>query len=116
MSEEIDTGIVREAIEQTSEKIAIELERQIGFFWGAANTKMPIDLIYLTGGGSLIPGLAEELGVKTGVETQYLDNFKNIAGLESFEEAYLKQIGPLLGVSIGLAGRQTGDKVHNIES
>ncbi len=108
----VDPELVRETIERTSEKVAIELERQVGFFWDAIESKKTIDVIYITGGCSLIPGLSEELSIKTGVETKNLDNFRKIGGLDSFEDSYLKQIGPLLGVSVGLAGRQIADKVN----
>lgn len=111
-TEGIDPMLVRETIEKVTGNVASELERQIGFFWNAAEAKRPIDIIYLTGGGSLTPGLREELSIKTGVECNMMDSFKSLKGLESFEEAYLKQIGPLFSIGVGLAGRQMGDKQH----
>jgi len=113
--EGVDVGLVKEAIERTTENVAVELERQVGFFWSAAETDKPIDIIYMTGGGSLIPGLAEELNAKTGVQCKTLNPLKGMGGLDKFDEDYLKEIGPSLAVSIGLSGRRLGDKENNFE-
>ncbi len=113
--EGVNVELVKEAIERTTENVAVELERQVGFFWSASETDKPIDVIYITGGGSLIPGLAEELNAKTGVDCEPLNPLKGMGGLDRFDQDYIDEISPSMAVSVGLSGRHLGDKENKFE-
>ena len=111
----VDAHLLHETIERTTEHVASELQRQIGFFWNAAATERSIDTIYLSGGGAQIHGLVEELSAKTGMNCTLLNVIRGLETSSEFDPDYLNEIAPLMGVSIGLATRRLGDKMHAIQ-
>lgn len=63
--------------ENFAKQVAIELQKSIDTF--AVNFKMQtISSVYLCGGGSLVPGLAEYLQTNMGLETALLNPFKSL--------------------------------------
>jgi type IV pilus assembly protein PilM len=102
---------VQEVIDRNIEYAAGELNRQLSFFWNASGADESIDSILLSGGGCLVPGLVEELSEKTGIPCQLVDPLSGIDTGDSFDAAYLKEIGPLMSVAIGMGIRSPGDKV-----
>ena len=102
---------VNELIDVHIEYVASELNRQLGFFWNTSGEEGAIDAIYLSGGGSSLPRLAEELREKTGIDTQRLDCFRGIDCSGAFDKAYLEEIQSSMSICAGLALRQTGDKI-----
>jgi type IV pilus assembly protein PilM len=110
-----DASLVAETIARATEHIASELHRQLGFFWNAAATNRTIETIYLSGGGSQMPGLLEELRAKTNIECLAVDPFQQIDTASGFDADYLGEIAPQMAVSVGLALRRLGDKQHAIQ-
>jgi len=113
--EGVDSAEVRGVVEETNENIAAELHRQVRFFFNASGLSDTIEKLYITGGGALAPGLSEELAGRTGIPCKHLDPFRKVQGLDGFEDSYIASLAPFLGVSVGLATRQLGDKSHNME-
>ena len=109
-----DPDLVTETIERTTDHVSSELHRQLGFFWNAAASDKNIELVYLSGGSSLVPGLIEELRAKTGIPCEYANSFRGVDYSGNFDDEYLGEIGPSMGVSVGLALRRTGDKSHMV--
>ena len=109
-SETIDQNLLQETLDRTTEHVASELHRQIGFFWNAAATDRSIETIYLVGGASQVSGLKEELASRTGISCVAMDVFQGIECPDAFDAEYLSEIGPSMGVCVGLAGRRLGDK------
>lgn len=110
----IDSDLVAETLERTTDHVASELHRQLGFFWNAAATDRSIEAVYVCGGGSQTAGLLNELSARTGMECRAVDAFRRIDCSNGFDTDYLKEIAPAMGVSIGLASRRMGDKVHAV--
>lgn len=104
-------GAVQDILDRNIEYVASELNRQLSFFWNASGAEEQIDSIMLTGGGSLIPGLADELSEKTGINTQLIDPLRGIEKGEGFDAAYLQEIAPTMSVAVGMGIRQPGDKI-----
>jgi len=102
---------VREALEKNIEYVASEFNRQLSFFWGASGAEETIDRILIAGGGARVDGLVEEMSEKTGIVCEYLDPLSGIETPAGFDKAYIKEIGPVLGVAMGLALREPGDKM-----
>lgn len=113
--EGFDDGLVHETRDRATEHIAGELHRQIGFFWNAAATDKSIEAIYLCGGSSQVPGLAEELSAKTGLPTQLMKTFRGVDWLPDFDEEFIGEIGLAMGIGVGLAIRRFADKEHKTE-
>jgi type IV pilus assembly protein PilM len=104
-------GAVQDILDRNIEYVAAELNRQLSFFWNASGAEEQIDSIMLTGGGSLVPGLAEELSEKTGINCTLMDPLRGVEKSSSFDAAYLAEIGPVMSVAIGMGIRQPGDKI-----
>jgi type IV pilus assembly protein PilM len=113
--EGFDENLVHETRDRTTEHLASELHRQIGFFWNAAATDKSIEAIYLCGGASQVPGLVEELNSKTGMTCSLMKTFRGVEWSDSFDEEFIGEIGLSMGVGVGLAIRRLGDKVHAID-
>jgi type IV pilus assembly protein PilM len=93
------------------EYLVSEFNRHLSFFWNASGSNEGIDRILLTGGGSLIQGLPQELSEKTGIECSLMNPFRGIETGGQYDAAYLKEIAPLMGICVGLALRFPGDRL-----
>ena len=113
--EGFDEGVIQETRDRTTEHLASELHRQIGFFWNAAATDKSIEAIYLCGGASQVPGLLEELSAKTGLNCSLIKTFRGVDWSDQFDEEFIGEIGLSMGVGVGLAIRHFGDKQHAID-
>lgn len=113
--EGFDRNVINETIERTTEHVASELQRQLGFFWNAAGTDKTIDAIYVCGGAAQVPGLIEELSAKTGTICRLLDVFRHVDWSTRFDADYIHEIGMAMGVSVGLAKRRFGDKERSAQ-
>ena len=102
---------VQDIIERNVEYVCGELNRQISFFWNASGADENIQHIIMSGGGIQIPGLKQELEQKTGVSCVELDPFAAIEVTSSVDAALVKELGPSMGVALGLGMRQPGDRV-----
>jgi type IV pilus assembly protein PilM len=113
-TEGVDMKKLSETMDQVTQKVVGELHRQLGFFWNASGSKIPIEAIYLTGGAALSPNLAKELGNKTGVSCLVIDPFNNLDFEEKFSKDELGKMAPFMSVAVGLGLRRIGDKRHAI--
>ncbi len=104
-------GAVQDVLDRNIEYMASELNRQLSFFWNAAASEEQIETIMLCGGGSLVKGLPEELSERTGIKCQLLDPLRGIEKGDSFDAAFLQEVGPLMSVAVGLGIREPGDKI-----
>lgn len=102
---------VREAIDQSVEYVAVELNRQLSFFWNASGSEEGIDKILLSGGGSCVPRLRDELSEKTGIDCEVVNPLRGIDCGEGFDQAYLNELAPLMSVCVGLGLRQPADRI-----
>lgn len=108
--EGFDESLLKETLQRTTDHIASELQRQIGFFWNAAGTDRSIESIMLCGGGSRAIGLQQSLSEKTGLKCVVMDPFKRLDCSGNFDKDYLEEIKGSMGISVGLAMRRLGDK------
>lgn len=113
--EGMDANVIAETIDRTTEHVTAELHRQLGFFWTAAATEKPLEKVFVCGGGAQLPGLLEELSAKTGIPVEPVDTFRKLNCDKGFDAEYLREIGPAMGVSVGLALRRDGDKHHALD-
>lgn len=110
-----DESLVIETLDRTTEHIASELHRQLGFFWNASGADKAIEAIYLSGGAARANGLRDSLASLTGIDCQLVDPFRNVDWSGSFDQEYIDEIKTSMGVSVGLAGRRFADKQNNFE-
>jgi type IV pilus assembly protein PilM len=103
--------LLEEILAKNIEYIASEFNRHLSFFWNASGADEGIDRILLCGGGALVQGLPKALAEKTGIECALLNPLRGVEHTADFDSDYLKEIGPQMGVCVGLALREAGDRV-----
>ena len=93
-------------VETRGEEMAVGIERAAAFLQTASRSGVAMGKIYMSGGGSRIPGLGEVLADRLRVPVERADPVKNIAVREGvFDTLSLEEVGPLLMLPVGLALR-----------
>ncbi len=92
------------AIEPILAKLAQEVRTSFDYYESRSVTS--VEKIFLSGGGSLFPGVKDMLSSLIGLEVANWDPFKKITLAESIDSAKLKALSSQLAVAVGLALRQ----------
>jgi len=99
------SGIDEAVVEHYFTALADELVRTLDFY-AIGHAEFPVQKLFLSGGASLVPGTAEQVQQRLGIETRVLNPFSVIkASPNKFDAGYLEQIGPMMMVPVGLALR-----------
>ena len=102
--------VFREGLIAYADPICSEIERSVDYFrstFGAETIKH----VLLSGGGALIPGIADNLARRLSIETEIINPFKKITcDAKILKKKPAELIGPIAAVSVGLALRKVGDK------
>jgi type IV pilus assembly protein PilM len=101
---------VEKIIQATAEQLATEVRRSLEFF-AASSSLGEIKKIYLSGGCArigMLPSLIEE---RIGTSVEVFNPFSRIEyNMEEYSPEYIKEVGPLAAVAVGLALRREGLK------
>jgi type IV pilus assembly protein PilM len=102
--------IIQNVLRAASESLAIEIGNSLDFFQ-STTTHEKIAKLYLSGGGSKIKDFDIALQQHIGIPVEVVNPFKKIdySG-KNFDLEYLREIGPLMAVGVGLASRRVGDR------
>lgn len=104
---DIDMTMVLSTIKGATFSLINEIIKTIDFFHTSAVAEGRIEKIILSGGGAKTPDIVKALRDKSGIETELIDPFRNIMVPEKhFDLEYIKEIGPLAAVAMGLALRR----------
>jgi type IV pilus assembly protein PilM len=104
-------GIEEKAIEplmnNVTEIVAIEIQKTFDFYRATSeDNDTVVQKILISGGGSKLAGLAEDLSRRLEVPVEILDPFRNIkVDTRKFDPDYLSEIMPEMAVAVGLAIR-----------
>jgi len=102
--------IIQNVLKAASESLAIEIGNSLDFFQ-STTTYEKIAKLYLSGGGSKIKDFDIALQQHIGIPVEVVNPFKKIEyGGKDFDLEYLREIGPLMAVGVGLASRRAGDR------
>jgi len=102
--------IIQNVLKAASESLAIEIGNSLDFFQSGA-TGEKIAKLYLSGGGSKIKDFDIVVQQHIGIPVESVNPFKKIEyGGRDFDLEYLREIGPLMAVGVGLASRRVGDR------
>jgi type IV pilus assembly protein PilM len=102
--------IIQNILKAASESLAIEIGNSLDFFQ-STTTYEKIGRLYLSGGGSKIKDFDIILQQHIGIPVEVVNPFKKIEYSEkNFDLEYLREIGPLMAVGVGLASRRAGDR------
>jgi len=102
--------VVQNVLKTASESLAGEIGNSLDFFQ-STTTYEKISKLYLSGGGSKIKGFDIILQQQIGIPVEVVNPFKKIDYRgKDFDLEYLREIGPIMGVAVGLASRKVGDR------
>lgn len=110
LGDSIDQDMLKATILSASDELIGGIEQAFAYF-RSQSTVETIDWIALSGGGALVPYLAEYVQAKLATPIEILNPLRNIEyDPEMFEHLQPEKIAPLLAVPIGLAMRKAGKK------
>jgi len=94
---------VKAGMESVLTNLALEMRTSFDYYESQNNSN--VVKIFLSGGGSKIPGLKEMLTSSLGIEVEFWDPFKQIKINDKLDAAKLKQCAGQFNVAVGLALR-----------
>ncbi len=92
-----------------SEDLFNEINRSLDYY----RTSMAgedVTEVMLCGGAAMIKGFADNLAERIKTEVRPIDPFRNISIKKGLDEEYIRDLGPMAAVAVGLALRRVGDK------
>jgi type IV pilus assembly protein PilM len=90
-----------------SEILALEIHKTLDYFKTLSST-FDIETLYVSGGGSHVPGLLEHCREKLQLPIELFDPFRAVKRLPSgVSRDYLQTVAPDLAIAVGLALRST---------
>ena len=97
---------LREFVIERVEELAIAIERAAAFVTAHSGT-LEIGRVFVSGGGTRMPGLVEALGSRLGVRTETANPLQRIAVRpEVMQSVDIDGLSPMLMLAVGLALRQ----------
>jgi type IV pilus assembly protein PilM len=101
---------IQNVLKTASEALAIEIGNSLDFFQ-STSTYEKVGKLYLSGGGSKIKDFDIVLQQQIGIPVEVANPFKRVEySGKNFDMDYLREIGPIMAVAVGLASRRVGDK------
>ncbi len=86
-----------------------EIQRALSFFWRSTGED-PLGIIYLSGGTSKVPGIAEGLAQRLEIPVELADPTRQLSFGRAAEIDFVRANGLSFAVGVGLATRRLGDK------
>ena len=97
-------GFQQEVLEPYRQGLIQQISRALQFYVSSSDY-VSVNTLYLTGGGALIPGLAEALGNEIGISTELGDPLRNLNLSPKINPRQLDLVRPSLTSACGLALR-----------
>ncbi len=87
--------------------VAMEIQKTFDFYRATTDEdELSVEKILISGGGSKLVGLAEDLSSRLELPVEVLDPFRQIkVDTRKFDPDYLSEIMPEMAVAVGLAIR-----------
>jgi type IV pilus assembly protein PilM len=108
---DVSSGMDEKSIEplmnNVTEMVAMEIQKTFDFYRATAeDSGVQVQKILISGGGSKLAGLAEDISRKLELPVEILDPFRQIkVDTRKFDPDYLSEIMPEMAVAVGLAVR-----------
>ncbi len=106
-SGEMDEKSIEPLMNNVTEMVAMEIQKTFDFYRATTeDTGVVVQKILISGGGSKLSGLAEDISNKLELPVEVLDPFRQIkVDTRKFDPDYLSEIMPEMAVAVGLAVR-----------
>ena len=94
-------------METVSDILALEIQKTMDFYRATAEEgEGTVQKIYISGGGSKLPGLTEYLAKRFEVTVEVFNPFRQIkVDVRRFDPDYMREVVPEMAVAVGLALR-----------
>jgi type IV pilus assembly protein PilM len=107
--DEVEAETVGAIIHDATESLAQEVQRSLDFF-SATSADEKVQRLFITGGVSRTSDICTALENRLGIPVEVMDPFRAVVAPEKdFDQEYLREVGPLFSVAVGLAMRRMGD-------
>ncbi len=105
--EGIEEKAIEPLMENVTEIVAMEIQKTFDFYRATTeDNQTVVQKILISGGGSKLAGLAQDLSARLELPVEVLDPFRNIkVDSKKFDPDYLSEIMPEMAVAVGLAMR-----------
>lgn len=107
-SQDVVPQEVEQAMRSVTNNLVGEIARSLDFFSAtAADTR--IQRVVLAGGSARVPGIDTVFRERTGLSVEILNPLHKMMPSNRFDPEFLAQVGPALGVGVGLALRRVDE-------
>jgi type IV pilus assembly protein PilM len=108
--DETSQKVVQEALQSALNSLATEIAKSLDFFRSTSSHEK-VDKVVLSGGCAKINGIDTVIEQQAGIPAEIINPFKEIdCSKRDLDVDYLKEMEPIMAVSVGLALRRVGDK------
>ncbi len=108
--DEASQKVVREVLDSALNSLATEIAKSLDFF-RSTSAQEKVDKLFLSGGCAKINGIENVVEQQAGIPVEIANPFKEIdCSKRDLDVDYLKEMEPIMAVSVGLALRRVGDK------
>ena len=106
-AEGVEEKAIEPLMDNVMEMVAMEIQKTFDFYRATSEDGgVPVQKILISGGGSKLAGLPEELSTRLELPVEVLDPFRQIkVDARKFDPDYLSEIMPEMAVAVGLALR-----------
>ncbi|HSK72124.1 MAG TPA: type IV pilus assembly protein PilM [Pyrinomonadaceae bacterium] len=103
----IEEKSIEPLMNNVTEMVAMEIQKTFDFYRATTEDEnLVVQKILISGGGSKLSGLAEDLSARLELPVEVLDPFRQIkVDTRKFDPDYLSEIMPEMAVAVGLAVR-----------
>ena len=99
---------VKAIVERGVDELADAINQSLRFLCRTASDD-PLQAVFVTGGGARIPGLIDRLGARLETPVEMANPFARVQVGRHLDAVALEEMGPSLGVAVGLGTRRPGD-------
>ncbi|MEE8319375.1 MAG: type IV pilus assembly protein PilM [bacterium] len=93
-----------------ADNLGQEIQRSLDFF-NSSNPDIQLSRVSLCGGGSKVRGIVKAIEQRLGIKVEMINPLESIAyNKKKFDQEYLDDIAPMLGIGMGLAIRKAMDR------
>lgn len=106
-AEGVEEKAIEPLMDNVMEMVAMEIQKTFDFYRATSEDGgVPVQKILISGGGSKLAGLPDELSTRLELPVEVLDPFRQIkVDARKFDPDYLSEIMPEMAVAVGLALR-----------
>ncbi len=107
--EGIESDDAKSVINKASDEIYAEIYRSLEVFRSNFYNE-EVNKVFITGGAALIKDFPSLMAQRIDMQVEVADPFRKISIPDRINPSYIKEIGPIAAVAVGLALRQAGDR------